>query len=116
MDGNTVFIIVVIVFAIVAVAGLLLYRRRGEVSLEVGGAKVSVKGENEPKAEATSSQSKTDPGAPAPTPGVNVKRVESTAGGLYAQDETGRGANVEDAKTRDDIIVTSSNPDADPKA
>ena len=116
MDAYTAVIIVVIVFAVVALVGLWRYSRRGEVSLEALGAKVSVKGENEPKAKASSSQSQTVPGAATPTPGVNVKRVESTAGGLYAQDETGRGASVEDAKTRDDIIVTSSNPDADPKA
>ena len=55
MDGNTVIIIVVIVLAVVALVGLWRYSRRGEVSLEVGGAKVSVKGENEPKAKASRS-------------------------------------------------------------
>jgi hypothetical protein len=55
------------------------------------------------------------PAAP-PAPGVRIKGAESTHGGLLAQDQTGRGADVENVKTRDDILVSSTAPKQDPKA
>jgi len=41
MDGTTALIIIVVIFAIVTLAWMLRYRRRGEATLKVGGVKMS---------------------------------------------------------------------------
>jgi hypothetical protein len=54
---------------------------------------------------------------PAPNPGVTVAGARSHAGGLRAEDRTGRGASVKDVETYRDIQVTSDpNPKAKPPA
>jgi hypothetical protein len=101
MDTTT--IVVIAIFACIVVAAFLVYRRRANVKIKTPVGSVSINASN------------ASPATP-PTPGVRIKGAESTQGGLMAQDQTGRGADVESVKTRDDILVSSTPPKQDPKA
>lgn len=114
MDSTTALIVIVVIFAIVALAALLRYRRKGEASIEVGGAKVSVKGENEPASAQTAAKPSAQAASGSAQPGVNVRDATS-GGGLLAEDKTGKGVNIERVETKDDILASSENPAA-PKA
>ena len=117
LDGTTALVIIVVIFAIVTLASMARYRRRGEAQIEVGGAKVTVKGENEPTPNKTAASPQV--AAPAPSsvpdrPGVNISDAKS-GGGILAEDKIGKGVNIERVETQKDILASSENPPA-PKA
>ena len=113
MDSTTALVIIVVIFAIVVLAALWRYRRQGEASIEVGGVKVSVKGENEPQKSAPPQAS---PPASSTTPGVNIEDAKSRKGGILAEDNTGRGAHVPRVEVEDDIIAASGASRPRPKS
>jgi hypothetical protein len=117
MNGTTALVIIVVIFAIIALAWMARYRRRGEAQIEVGGTKVSVKGENDPPPDKTIVPAQVT--APASSlapdrPGINIQDAKS-GGGILAEDKTGKGVNVERVETKDDILASSETPPA-PKA
>ena len=117
MDGTTALIVIVLIFGAIILAVIWRYRHRIQASIDVGGASMSVSGENAPEPAAPTDQPPAPAAEPASSqPGVRVSDVESSEGGVLADDKTGKGAVVERAKTKDDIIATSSPPDPDPKA
>jgi hypothetical protein len=117
MNGTTALVVIVVIFAIIALAWMARYRRRGEAQIEVGSAKVTVKGENEPTPDKTAAPPQVTALAASSVsdrPGVNVTDAKS-GGGILAEDKTGRGVNVERVETKDDILASSETPPA-PKA
>ncbi len=114
MDSTTAVIIIVVIFAIVVLAALWRYRRQGEASIEVGGARVHVKGENDPTPAKAGAEPSAQVAGGSSQPGVNVRDAKS-GGGIMAEDKTGRGVNIERVETEDDILASSENP-PDPKA
>jgi len=101
MDSSA--IIIIALFAIVIVAAFLVFRQRG---------RVNIRGPFDTGLELDASNEPTPP-----SPGVRVRDATSEGGGLLAEDGTGRGADVEKVKVKDDILVSSSPPpSADPKA
>ena len=96
-------IIIIAVFALVAVTAFLVFRQRAKVDIKgPWGSGLHVDASNEPS----------------PTnPAVVVKDATSASGGLRARDETGRGADVQRVQVEKDIEVSSRPPGGtDPKA
>ena len=101
MDNSTI-LAVVGVFALVAIAAFLMYRRKAKVSIKAPfGAGVDIDASNEPAA---------------PSAAVRVSEAKSRSGGLTARDETGRGVEVNKVEVERDISATSTPPKPDPKA
>ncbi len=48
MDTNTTVIVIVVIFAILALIWALLFRRRGRMKIEAGPVKMEIEGENQP--------------------------------------------------------------------
>ena len=96
---DTTSVIIIAIFALIAVAGFLVFRKRG---------KVEVKGPLgiELKLDASNEQS-------APSPAVKIDGAKSKAGGLAAEDNTGRGVDVKNIEVKDDIFVSSTPPKND---
>lgn len=101
MDATSAAIVIIALFALVAVAAFLLYRRADVRIKGPWGTGLDVKGSNED---------------PDPRPGVNIEDAKSHGGGLLAEDKTGRGAHVSGVEVQDDILASSEAPDTDPKA
>lgn len=99
---DTTSIIIVAILALIAVAGFLVYRRRGKVEIN-GPLGIGL------KLDASNEQS-------APSPAVKVDGVKSKAGGLVAEDNTGRGVDVKNVEVKDDILVSSTPPKNETKA
>lgn len=59
-----------------------------------------------------------DASNPQPSLGATVEDAKSHAGGMLAEDQTGRGASVRRAEAQHDIKATSRGPEGgtDPKA
>ena len=91
---DTTSIIIMATLALIAVAGFLVFRKRG---------KVEVKGPLgiEFKLDASNEQS-------APSPAVKIDGAKSKAGRLVAEDNTGRGVDVKNVDVKDDILVSST--------
>jgi hypothetical protein len=103
MDTNLTVAIVIIIFALIVVAAFMVFRQR---------AKVEIKGPGDTGLKLDASN------APPPLiPGVTIEGAKSRQGGLVADDQTGRGVNLKDIDTQDDILATSAppKPDGDPK-
>ena len=98
---DTTAIILIAVLACIAVAAFLFYRQRCRMEIK-GPLNTSLKldASNEPSA---------------PTPAVKVEGAKSRAGGLVAQDRTGRGAEVKDVEVQEDIRVSSTPPARPPQ-
>lgn len=111
MDTTTAIVIVVALFALIAVAYLFVFRRQGKMNIDTPLGKLNIEGSNE-----ESSQ----PAQPVaePQPGVSAKEIKSRSGGLLAEDRTGRGAVAEDVEVETDVLISSENPGEkpDPKA
>ena len=114
MDGNTVLIIVVVVLALLALAGMILYRQRGDVNFKLFGIEFGFRGENPaPK----------QPDAPAPAHnapageagGVKIEEAKA-GGGILAEASDGGGVQMKKVEAGDDIIASASKSDTDPKA
>ena len=100
---DTTLVVVIALFALLTVAAFAIYRQRGKVKIKAPGFGFELDGSNE---------------TPPPAPGVKVVGAKSRKGGLLAQDQTGRGADVQNVEVDDDILVSSTPPgqDPDPKA
>jgi hypothetical protein len=96
---DTTIAVIIAIFALVAVAAFLVFRQH---------AKVEIKGPLDTGLKLDASNQP----AP-PTPGVKVEDAKSRKGGLIADDQTGRGADVRQVEVEDDILV-SSTPPAEP--
>jgi len=104
VDTNTLLLLIILIFAVVVVVAFLIFRQRGKAEIRGPlGTSLKLDVSNQPAA---------------PPPGVNVKGARSHAGGLLAEDKTGRGANVEQVEVQGDILVSSQSPaeKTDPKA
>jgi len=102
MDNTTVLIIAI--FALIIIAAFFVFRQRARVGIKGPfGTGLKLDASNDPLP---------------PTPGVKVETARSRGGGLMADDQTGRGAEVKDVEVQDDILVTSAPPrkDTDPKS
>jgi hypothetical protein len=99
MNATTA-VFVVAILACIVIAAFVVFRQRGKVDLRGPfGTGVNLEMSNEEKA---------------PSPAVSVKDAISRQGGILAEDNTGRGAKLENVEVQDDILV-SSNPAIDPK-
>ncbi|MBM3188672.1 MAG: hypothetical protein FJZ90_08125 [Chloroflexi bacterium] len=95
MDWNTVVVIVVALFALVAIAAFVRYKQGGKVNIKgPGGMGVNVDATNPP---------------PVSQPGVRMKDVESGRN-TTATDGTGRGVDMEGVKSGQDTRATTSPP------
>ena len=102
MNAQALAVVVVGIFALLVIF----------VSLRRSRVKAGIKG---PFGTAVDVEASND--QPAPNPGVAVAGAKSHAGGLRAEDRTGRGADVKDVETYGDIHVSSDpNPKAEPPA
>jgi len=101
MDPQTAALIAVAIFALVVIFIAVRFGDRIKAVFKgPQGTELSVEASN--------------PQSPA-SPGVKVEGARSRAGGLVATDHTGRGADVRDVDTLQDIQVTSDpNPKAEP--
>lgn len=87
MDINLAIAIVVIVFAIIIVAGFFVYRRRGGADINgPWGMKLRVGGSNA---------------------GIVAKNLKSRTGGVEANDATGGGVDARDIEAEESIRITS---------
>ena len=103
MDTSTAIFLIIALFAVIVVA-IAVRSKWIRVNIRTPlGAHLDVEASSE---------------ASPPPPAVTVEDVESTAGGVLADDHTGRGAKVKGAKAKDDILASSTPPprDSDPKA
>jgi len=98
---DTTMVVIVALFAVVVIGAFVVFRNKAKVNISTPVGNVKIDASNEPSP---------------PTPAVVVKDARSSAGGLVAEDNTGRGANVEKIEVKDDILVSSTPPKQDPKA
>lgn len=98
MDTITATTIIITIFALVIVAAFLRFRQHG---------KAEIKG---PFNTGMKLEASNDP--PAQTVGIRAKNITSTKGGVMAEDSTGHGISAEDVLARDDVLLSSSNPEA----
>lgn len=82
---------ITVVLALVAFAAFLLFRER---------AKVRIKGFGNTAIDIDASNT--------PTPAIQAEGLTSRRGGLVAEDNTGRGAQVKHVEVENDIRITSS--------
>src|SRR5215218_935296 len=103
MDSQTLAVAVAGIFVLLVIFIALRYRNR---------IKAGIKGPFGMGVDVEASNDQT-----APNPGVTVSGAKSRAGGLRAEDRTGRGATVQDVETYGDIQVSSDpGPKAEPPA
>ena len=116
MDGTTALVIIVLIFAVVALVAMWRYRRRIGIGIQAGEAKLDVEGRERPAPGKTPSELNRLPQRTRPRlkPGVNISDAKS-GGGILAEDKTGQGVNIERVETKDDILASSEKPPA-PKA
>ena len=97
MDTTTAAIIVIAIFALIAVAAFLRFQQR---------SKVEIKG---PFDTGLTLDASSDP-----TPGAKIGKAKSHAGSVRTEDKTGRGASVDDAEAWGDISAASTPPESEP--
>ncbi|MBZ5668977.1 MAG: hypothetical protein LAO04_04530 [Acidobacteriia bacterium] len=96
MDHPTMLVLVVVVFALVAIFAFVVYKRRAKVRIKgPPGTELSVDASNE---------------SSTPAPGVKIEDARSHSGGVKAQDRTGRGADIRKVEAAGDIEVSSETP------
>lgn len=117
MDNNTLFLLLVIVLAIVIVAGFFLFRGRSKASIQAGPVKMNFEGASQTAG--TESAKTTAPTRPAAAD-VQVTNAKSSSGGAYVTDDAGGSIRVDQVEVKDDIIVSRSDKtgdkDTSPKA
>ena len=114
MDGTTALIIIVVIFAVVALVAIWRYRGRIKIALGAGpdGASLNVDGENQPAAAPADT-----PAAQPAAPQGGARIADAEAGkNISARDETGAGASVERAKAKTGSITATSKAPPTPKA
>ena len=97
MDTTLAVVIVIVLFALIVVAAFLVFRQK---------AKVEIKGPRDTGLKLDASNQ--------PAPAVDIEDAKSRAGGLVADDQTGRGARVKGVEVQDDILVSSTRPPEQP--
>lgn len=95
MDTATVTIIIVIIFALIAIFSFVVYQKSGEAEIKVLGMSLKIKGSNE---------------IPQSKPAISAKDIVSREGGLLADDGTGQGIEIEKVNVKDDVLLSSNNP------
>ncbi|MBI5294048.1 MAG: hypothetical protein HY869_01130 [Chloroflexi bacterium] len=95
MDTATLTIIIVIIFALIAIFSFVVYQKRGEAEIKVLGMSLKIKGSNE---------------IPHSKPAISAKDIVSREGGLLADDGTGQGIEIEKVNVKDDVLLSSNNP------
>lgn len=93
MDTATVTIIVVIIFALVAIFSFIAYQQRGEAEIKILGMSLKTRGSNE---------------IPQSKPAISAKDIVSREGGLLADDGTGQGIEIEKVNVKDDVLLSSN--------
>lgn len=90
MSATTASVIIVAVFALVAIIGLVLFRQKAKLKM-TGPGKTSLNfdGTNTPEA------------------AIRARDLKSRKGGFSAQDGTGRGADIERVDVEKDIEITT---------
>ena len=97
MDGNTQ-IIIVVVLALLALAGMILYRQKGSVNFKIFGIEMGFKGENPAPKQAD---------APAPAHNAQAGDAAQPAESRIRLDARA-GISIEDAKAGEDILLDAS--------
>lgn len=97
MDNNILIAIILVIglFILLVIGFLAKFRRRAKAEIR-GPLNLSLKVEGSDEESNIS-------------PGIKIEDANSLEGGLLADDSTGRGVDVKKVKTRDDILITSSN-------
>ena len=102
MDATTGLIVVIALFALVAVAALVVFRRRADVRIQgPGQTGLQVRGSNDP------------------APATTLEGITSRAGQVRGEDQTGRGTSLRQVDAHGDVTGRTSNPtdaSASPKA
>jgi FtsZ-interacting cell division protein ZipA len=103
MDTATAIIIIIALFALIVVAGFIVYRQRSSVDIDTPLGSLKMKSSNDP---------------PPTQPGVTIEDATSRSGGIEGRDKTGRGAALRQVDAHGDIRASSETPDSppDPKA
>lgn len=91
MDGTTI-IVVISLFALVVVASLLVFRKRGRFIINAREGKVDIDATNE---------------ATPPPPGVRIRDAKSRQGGLLVEQNTGQTIDLEQIEVDKDILVSN---------
>ena len=102
MDTATIWIIILLILAVIALTGFALYTRRSRVKLTVPGASLEYEGDNDP------------PAAP-PAPAIDAHNIKARSGSVTADDSTGRGIKAADVDAGQDVTLRTGAP-SDPKA
>jgi hypothetical protein len=108
MDATAAGVLIVIVFALIIIAGFVVYPR----------IRANIKGPLGTGLEINGTPNETPPNQAA----IKAEDVTSHKGGLLADDRTGRGVDVSRVEVEDDVLLSSAppqaptNPKADPPA
>ena len=102
IDNNTLLLLMIVSFALVAIAGFWFFQRRGKVKVQgLLGTSLELEGSNK---------------SPAPPPAAKVSFASSRSGRLTAQDQTGRGVKLNRVGVEGSITAMSIPGEPYPKA
>lgn len=94
MDKNVAYVLIVLIFAIIAIVAFFLFRRRTRIDVQGPfGTGVRVDGSNE---------------STLPNPTVRGANIKSRTGGLTAHNETGGDVDVKDVEVDKDVDLKST--------
>jgi hypothetical protein len=100
MDTNTTLVIVIAVFAVIVVAGFIVFRNRAKVKITgPAGTGLEFGADNQPAV---------------PTPGVKAEDIK--AKNVTAEDQAGRGVDAKHIEAQEDVKLVNTPPTQDPKA
>jgi hypothetical protein len=102
IDNNTLLLVVIVIFALVAIAGFGFIRRRAKVKVQ--GPPMADLGLNAPDAH------------PSTAPAAKENDATNRLAGLTAEDKMGRGGGAERVKVELDITAKSAPGRPGPKA
>jgi hypothetical protein len=109
MDTNTAIILIVIIFALIVIAGFLVFRQKGEVEINTPFGKLRFGGSNEP---AQSGSGRAESKATNLKAGHGNVKVTQTGPGTKEVDQVEAGDSIDISQTRDE----QTPPTAAPKA
>jgi hypothetical protein len=101
MDINTTILIIIAIFAVVAITAFFMYRSK---------AKVEIKGPSEFGLKIDASNE-----TPGPTPAIKLEDAKSSEGGILMEDSTSRGIDAKRLEAKGDILASSRSPAENPK-
>ncbi|MCP4992870.1 MAG: hypothetical protein GY934_03645 [Gammaproteobacteria bacterium] len=102
MDTTVTIVFVIVLFALIIVASFFVFRQR---------SKVKVKGPLGTGLELDASND-----LPPSRPGIEATNIKSRTGDMVADDQTGHGVKTTDVDVEDDVLLSSSDPKANPLA